>query len=199
LSYPIYHTQYLAAQIEASIGKSPRINSTTGMWEVWDITTSAYVSTGIVAESSTYAAEAEAYKDQAYAYEQQALSHAGDAAAAKTAAEAAADTAAEAATAAAGAAASAAESAEQAAGEVEKYNLLFGDEIPDTRQAYSYLGGGRVLQVTHSRSSIIIRTDLVQTINGSIVEFRELSTGETMTITTNLTTLETTVVYAAAE
>lgn len=198
MSYPIFHSQYTAAQIEASIGKSPRINSTTKMWEIWDIASGAYVSTGVVAESAEYASEAEDCKDQAYAYEQQALSYAAGASAAQTAAEDAAQTASSAKTAAEAASASAAESAEQAAEAVEQYNLLFGDEIPDTVQNYSYLGGGAVLQVIHSRSGSIIRTDLAQTISGKLIEMRELATGETLTITTDLATLETTVVYASA-
>ena len=44
--YPIYRSAYLAAQIEASIGKSPRVNA-NNVWEVWNIETSAYVSTGV--------------------------------------------------------------------------------------------------------------------------------------------------------
>ena len=47
MSLPVYHSQYTAAQIEASIGKSPRINTTTGTWEVWSISTSSYVDTGV--------------------------------------------------------------------------------------------------------------------------------------------------------
>lgn len=46
MSNPIFHSAYTAAQIEASIGKSPRVGS-DGYWEVWDIATSAYVSTSI--------------------------------------------------------------------------------------------------------------------------------------------------------
>lgn len=56
----VYHSQYSIAQIAESIGKSPRINAQTKIWEIWDIETSAYVSTGIVAESASYAADAQA-------------------------------------------------------------------------------------------------------------------------------------------
>ena len=47
MSNPIFRSQYTAAQIEASIGKTPRINTTTRTWETWDIATSAYVNTGV--------------------------------------------------------------------------------------------------------------------------------------------------------
>ena len=46
MGYPIYHSQYTAAQIENAIGKGPRVNA-SGYWEVWDVSTGAYVSTGV--------------------------------------------------------------------------------------------------------------------------------------------------------
>lgn len=46
MGYPIFHSQYTAAQIEAAIGKGPRIN-TAGYWEVWNVSTGAYESTGV--------------------------------------------------------------------------------------------------------------------------------------------------------
>lgn len=46
MGYPIFHSQYTAAQIEAAIGKGPRVNA-SGYWEVWNIETSAYESTGV--------------------------------------------------------------------------------------------------------------------------------------------------------
>lgn len=46
MGYPIYHSQYTAAQIEAAIGKGPRVN-TAGYWEVWNVGTGAYESTGV--------------------------------------------------------------------------------------------------------------------------------------------------------
>ncbi|MBR5286440.1 MAG: hypothetical protein IKU30_06020 [Clostridia bacterium] len=50
----IYRSQYTAAQIEASIGKSPRINTTTGEWEIWDISSGKYVGTGVVNVTKDY-------------------------------------------------------------------------------------------------------------------------------------------------
>lgn len=46
MGYPIYHSAYTAAQIEAAIGKGPRVNS-SGYWEVWNVATGAYESTGV--------------------------------------------------------------------------------------------------------------------------------------------------------
>lgn len=54
MGYPIYHSQYTAAQIEASIGKTPRIKSSTRTWEIWDIATSAYVDTGVSIDTQLY-------------------------------------------------------------------------------------------------------------------------------------------------
>lgn len=46
MGYPIYHSQYTAAQIEAAIGKGPRVNA-SGFWEVWNVSNGAYESTGV--------------------------------------------------------------------------------------------------------------------------------------------------------
>ena len=46
MGYPIYHSAYTAAQIEAAIGKGPRVNA-SGYWEVWNVATMAYESTGV--------------------------------------------------------------------------------------------------------------------------------------------------------
>ena len=76
MGYPIFHSQYTAAQIEASIGKTPRINAETRTWEVWDIATSAYVDTGVSIDTelfvdptlteSGYAADAKVTGDGVY-------------------------------------------------------------------------------------------------------------------------------------
>lgn len=54
MGYPIYHSAYTAAQIEASLGKTPRINATTRTWEIWDIATSAYVDTGVSIDTQLF-------------------------------------------------------------------------------------------------------------------------------------------------
>lgn len=46
MALPIYHSQYTAAQIEAAIGKGPRVNS-SGYWEVWNVGEEKYESTGV--------------------------------------------------------------------------------------------------------------------------------------------------------
>lgn len=74
---------------------------------------------------------------------------------------------------------------------------LLEDEIPDTTQTYTF-SGGSVSQVTHNRNGVAIRTDAFTYGASTITEVRTLNTGESLTIVTNLTTLETTVAYAAA-
>ena len=54
MGYPIFHSQYTAAQIEASIGKTPRIKASTRTWEIWDIATSAYVDTGVSIDTQLF-------------------------------------------------------------------------------------------------------------------------------------------------
>ena len=74
--------------------------------------------------------------------------------------------------------------------------ILQMDEIPDTIQSYTF-ADGTVSQITHSRSGMTIRTDAFTYGADTITEVRTSSTG-TLTIVTNLTTLETTVTYVAA-
>ena len=74
---------------------------------------------------------------------------------------------------------------------------LLTDEIPDTVQTYTF-SGGAVSQVTHSRNGTAVRTDAFTYGTSTITEVRTLNTGESLTIVTNLTTLETSVTYAAA-
>lgn len=75
--------------------------------------------------------------------------------------------------------------------------ILQIDEIPDTVQSYTFVDG-TVSQITHNRSGVAIRTDVFTYGTNTITEVRTLSTGESLAIVTNLTTLETTVTYAAA-
>lgn len=89
--YPIYRSVYSAAQIEASIGKTPIIDSTSREWKVWDINTGAYVGTGIIAESAASAQQAQAAALTAHQASSDALGARGAALQAQAAAEAAAD------------------------------------------------------------------------------------------------------------
>lgn len=81
-------------------------------------------------------------------------------------------------------------------GDVMSKWYLEVDEIPNTTQSYTRTNG-RVTQITHTRSGVAIRTDAFTYGSGMITETRTLSTGEVLTITTNLSTLETTVTYTA--
>ena len=74
---------------------------------------------------------------------------------------------------------------------------LFHEEIPDTTQTYTF-SNSSVSQVIHSRNSAAVRTDTFTYGPSSITEVRTLNTGETLTIVTNLLTLETTITYTAA-
>lgn len=75
-------------------------------------------------------------------------------------------------------------------------NLLH-DEIPTTVQTYVFTDGS-VSQVLHKSGNTTVRTDTFTYATNTITEVRKLSTGESLTIVTNLQTLETTVTYAAA-
>lgn len=77
----------------------------------------------------------------------------------------------------------------------DKYSILLNDEVPNTTQAYTF-SNGSVSQVIHSRNNTPIRTDVFTYSSSSITEVRTLNTGESLTIVTNLTTLETTVSYS---
>lgn len=82
-------------------------------------------------------------------------------------------------------------------GAQNKYSILLNDEVPNTTQNYTFTNG-RVSQVTHSRNSVAVRTDVFTYGTGTITEVRTLASGESLTIVTNLTTLETTITYTEA-
>lgn len=73
---------------------------------------------------------------------------------------------------------------------------LLCDEIPNTTQTYVF-DNGKVSQIRHSDSGNVIRTDTFSYSQNQITETRTLSTGESLTIQTNLTTLETVITYSA--
>ena len=72
---------------------------------------------------------------------------------------------------------------------------LLPDDIPNTVQTYEFQGGSgsSVSKVLHKSEGVAVRTDVFAYGTDTITETRTLSTGEKLTITTNLTTLETTV------
>lgn len=73
---------------------------------------------------------------------------------------------------------------------------LLCDEIPNTTQTYVF-NDGKVSQINHANSGNVIRTDTFSYSQNQITETRTLSTGESLTIQTNLTTLETIITYSA--
>jgi len=76
--------------------------------------------------------------------------------------------------------------------------LLLHEVIPDTVQSITFDSAGNVSTITHVRNNTAIRTDTFTFSAETITEVRTLSTGESLTIVTNTTTLQTTVTYAAA-
>lgn len=76
--------------------------------------------------------------------------------------------------------------------------LLLSEMIPDTIQSITFDSAGNVSTITHMRSNTAIRTDAFTFGIGTITEIRTLNTGESLTLVTNTTTLQTTVTYSAA-
>jgi len=75
--------------------------------------------------------------------------------------------------------------------------LLHYEEIDNTTQAITFDAGGNVSEIVHSQNGSAVRTDTFTFGESTITEKRTLSTGESLTIVTNLETLSTTVTYAA--
>lgn len=80
-----------------------------------------------------------------------------------------------------------------------KVRVLLGDNVENTTQTYTFDSSGNLAQVTHTRDNTAIRTDAFTYGEGTVTEVRTLNTGETMTFVTTLTTLATTITYAAAQ
>lgn len=78
--------------------------------------------------------------------------------------------------------------------ELNKNSLLINEVIPNTIQSYIFTDG-RISQIVHSRNSSAIRTDSFTYGTGTITEVRTLTSGGSLTIVTNLSTLETTITY----
>ena len=74
---------------------------------------------------------------------------------------------------------------------------LLADDVPNTVQTYTFTNGA-VSQVNHTSGQTVTRTDTFAYGASTITEVRTLNTGESLTIVTNLTTLETSVTYVAA-
>lgn len=82
-------------------------------------------------------------------------------------------------------------------GDLKSAMNLLHDEIPNTVQTYVFTDGS-VSQVLHKSGNTTVRTDTFTYATNTITEVRTLNTGESLTIVTNLQTLETAVTYAAA-
>lgn len=78
------------------------------------------------------------------------------------------------------------------------HQMLLAEEVPDTVQEYSFDNAGDISAVAHKRNGATIREDTFVFSEITAVETRTLSGGQSLTITTNLETYETSVVYAAA-
>lgn len=76
--------------------------------------------------------------------------------------------------------------------------MLQEETIPDTVQTITFDSAGNVSAITHTANNVAVRTDAFTFGTETITEVRTLSTGESLTIVTNTTTLQTTVTYAAA-
>lgn len=73
---------------------------------------------------------------------------------------------------------------------------LLHDDVPNTVQNYTFVDG-KVSKVEHKSGDIVKRTDVFTYETSSITEVRTLDSGESLTIVTNLSTLETSVTYSA--
>ncbi|MBO5567367.1 MAG: hypothetical protein J6A79_00220 [Clostridia bacterium] len=75
-------------------------------------------------------------------------------------------------------------------------NDLHLEEIPDTTQAITFDQSGNVQSIVRSRNNTAVRTDVFTFGENTITEVRTLANGHSLTMVTNLTTLETTVTYS---
>lgn len=77
-------------------------------------------------------------------------------------------------------------------------NPLFREELPGTTQEITFSSDGNVQSIAHKSGNTAIRTDSFTFGEDTITEVRTMSTGESLTLVTNLNTLQTTVTYTAA-
>lgn len=82
--------------------------------------------------------------------------------------------------------------------QLETALMLQEETIPDTVQTITFDSAGNVSAITHTANNVAVRTDAFTFGTDTITEIRTLSTGESLTIVTNTTTLRTTVTYVAA-
>lgn len=73
--------------------------------------------------------------------------------------------------------------------------LLTHEVIPRTVQRYTFGSDGSIQKIEHVQDNQVIRTDVFTFGENVVTEVRTLNTGESLTIVTNLTTMETTTTY----
>lgn len=84
-------------------------------------------------------------------------------------------------------------------GDLKSAVNLIDETLMDTVQTITFDASGNVQRITHGHNNVTVRTDVFTFGTNTITEVRTwAATGETLTIVTNTTTLETTVTYAAA-
>ena len=81
---------------------------------------------------------------------------------------------------------------------VSSLRLLLASEIEGTTQTPTISDGNLTKIVHKDGSNNTIRTDTISVSSSQVTETRVLNTGETAVITTNLSTLVTTIAYTAA-
>ena len=79
-----------------------------------------------------------------------------------------------------------------AIGNIQKLEKLLIPEIPNTTQTVNF-ENGVVSSIVHKEGNTTVRTDTFVITDAQVTETRTLSTGEVLTVTTNLTTLVTTI------
>lgn len=72
-------------------------------------------------------------------------------------------------------------------------DMLLRSEIPGTVQTVTFDANNNPSTIVHSASGATVRTDAFTWGTNTITEVRTLSSGKSITITTNLTTLEQTI------
>ena len=73
---------------------------------------------------------------------------------------------------------------------------LMKDEIENTAQSITFGQDGGVQSISHVRNSTTVRTDTFTFTDAAITEVRTLSTGQSLTIVTNLATLQSVITYS---
>ena len=82
--------------------------------------------------------------------------------------------------------------------QLDKYDLLLLDDIPGATMTLVRNSDNEVTQITYTKNSTTIRTDVYTRTSTTFTDTRTLNTGEVMTLVTTLATGSTTVTYTPA-